>query len=88
MIVVAAGNFGSPHDLADDPDVIGVAALDSTDHVTGFSNTGDYVDVGAAGLFVSTTALFKDMKLARDSVAVRQAGYTTTASGTLPGLTT
>lgn len=80
VVVVAAGNNDSSHDMAERPEVISVAALDAGDQVTAFSNRGDYVDLAAAGLFVATTSL---MRVAgADSASRCQPDYAVTASGT------
>jgi type VII secretion-associated serine protease mycosin len=59
VVVAAAGNAradGSPTSYpAAFPDVIGVAATDSADHVATFSNAGSYVDVAAPGVRILAT---------------------------------
>ena len=79
-VVVAAGNNGSAHAMADRAEVISVGAVDKDDKVTMFSNTGPYVDLCAAGLFVSTTTLDRDADA--DSAHRCRPAYSATASGT------
>ena len=80
VVVAAAGNNGSSHAMQDRPEVIAVAALDRFDIVTRFSNTGDYIDVVAAGLGLATTIF--DRIDGADSVSFRQPTYSLGASGT------
>lgn len=58
-VVVAAGNDrhidNARNYLASIPGVIGVAATDSQDKVTFFSNSGDYISVAAPGLDIIST---------------------------------
>ena len=58
-IVVAAGNGGQPHELADREDVVAVAASTEIDEVWFSSNTGAFVDLAAPGhdMFSTFTAL-------------------------------
>ena len=59
LIVAASGNSqqqGNPISYpAAYPGVLGVGATDNSDAVTGFSNTGDYVDLAAPGVGLWTT---------------------------------
>lgn len=69
-VVVAAGNDRATGNkknyLAAYPGVIGVGATDSTNQITFFSNSGDYVSVAAPGYdIVSTTPSFLNLKLYR-----------------------
>lgn len=80
VVVVAAGNNGSAHAMADRAEVISVGAVDKDDKLTLFTNTGPYVDLCAAGLFVSTTTLDRDAEA--DSAHRCRPAYSATASGT------
>src|SRR5262245_28476174 len=54
-VVNAAGNNDPFHYLADRDDVLGVAAVDSTDTVAPFSNVGSFVDLSAPGVGIRST---------------------------------
>ncbi|NJN19474.1 MAG: S8 family serine peptidase, partial [Oscillochloris sp.] len=59
LVVAASGNEqqegNAPSYPAAYPDVLAVGATGNTDIVTGFSNTGDYVDISAPGVGLWTT---------------------------------
>ena len=77
-VVFAAGNHTSYYIQSRD-DVIAVAATDESDRVALFSNLGDYVDLSAPGMNLSTTSI---VHVSSDSIGLRQPTYTTGASGT------
>jgi hypothetical protein len=54
-VVTSSGNSGSPTYLATRPDVISVAATDSTDTFWGFSGLSSDVDLSADGLAITST---------------------------------
>jgi hypothetical protein len=54
-VVNAAGNNDPFHYLADRDDVLGIAAVDSTDTVAPFSNVGSFVDLSAPGVAIRST---------------------------------
>ncbi|HET7250114.1 MAG TPA: S8 family serine peptidase [Gemmatimonadales bacterium] len=74
VIIAAAGNNGSPHDLAERADVIAVAATDQTDAIALYSNTGDFVDLAAPGTFFFSTYI---QRPGSDSLGLRQPDYST-----------
>ncbi|MBI1798656.1 MAG: S8 family serine peptidase [Candidatus Eisenbacteria bacterium] len=78
-IVAASGNGGQPHDLASLDDVIAVAATDAGDIVAGFSNLGDFVDLSAPGVAISSTFV---THASSDSIGMRQPSYLSTLNGT------
>jgi hypothetical protein len=55
LVLVAAGNFGADDGYNDNPYVISVAATDSGDNRTSWSNFGKYIDVAAPGSGIMTT---------------------------------
>ncbi len=61
VVVAAAGNEklngNKPHYPAAFPNVVGVGATDSSNHIGSFSNTGSYVDVAAPGVRIWSTYL-------------------------------
>src|SRR5262249_18707574 len=65
VVVAAAGNTpnGTINYPAAYPDVIAVAATDSTDHKTSFSNYASWVDVSAPGLDIYSTYPTYDLLL-------------------------
>ncbi|HKQ58151.1 MAG TPA: S8 family serine peptidase [Candidatus Eisenbacteria bacterium] len=79
IVVVAAGNNGSPNALGTREDVVSVAAVDSEDLVTFFTNLGPWVDVAAPGLSLATIGISRPTP---DSLGMRQPGWAPDASGT------
>ena len=55
LVLVAAGNSGVDEGYNDNPYVISVAATDSGDNRTSWSNYGKYIDVAAPGAGIMTT---------------------------------
>ncbi len=79
LVVTAAGNNGSPNSIGPREDVLTVAAIDSEDVVTGFSNRASYVDLAAPGGSLATTSL---TRTGTDSLGLRQCTYAIGAAGT------
>ena len=79
-VVVAAGNNGSPNDLAVRPDVLAIAAVDGNDVVAAFSNIGPQIDLAAPGVAMRSTYL--QPTGAPDSLALRTPGYGSNQNGT------
>src|SRR5262249_712047 len=76
-IVCSAGNGSQLHDLQLRSDVIAVGSSDVYDHLSSFSEQGDYVDLVAPGEnIVSTTVLHNDPLVdPLDGCVVRGSGY-------------
>jgi len=80
VVVLAAGNNGTPNYLASIyPDLIVVAATDQDDVVPVWSSRGPYVDLAAPGDLVPTTILARP---GTDSLGLRQPSYVPDESGT------
>jgi subtilisin family serine protease len=79
VIVVAAGNNGTPNYIGQRDEVITVGATDRSDFVQPWSNHGDYVDLAAPGEEITTTAV---ARTGTDSLGLRQCGYVSGAYGT------
>lgn len=55
VVVAAAGNSGGLEAIAENPDLLTVAATDAADGRASFSSYGDYVDLSAPGTSIATT---------------------------------
>lgn len=80
VVVVSAGNNGSPNHLGQMDEVITVAATDRYDGVAWWSNRGPEVDLAAPGENLFTT--MKGPRAGPDSLGQRQSGYASDATGT------
>ncbi len=56
VLIVAAGNTGTYADFVDMPNIIVVGATDQSDGLASFTTQGPYVDLGAPGSSILTTA--------------------------------
>ena len=80
VIVVAAGNNGTPNYIGDGhPDVVVVAATDADDVVPVWSNRNSHVDLAAPGLGMATTIR---ARAGTDSLGLRSPGYVPDEAGT------
>jgi Subtilase family len=78
-IVFAAGNSGQSQDVGMLDQVIAVAATDSVDKLAVFTNLGDYVDLCAPGVHITSTYV---AHVGSDSLGMRQPAYLSMFSGT------
>jgi hypothetical protein len=55
VVASSAGNEGTFTSAADNPTILTVSATDSSDALASWTNTGNYVDLGAPGVGIRTT---------------------------------
>jgi hypothetical protein len=80
VIVVAAGNNGTPNYIGDEhPDVVVVAASDADDVIPIWSNRNSRVDLAAPGVNLPTTVR---VHAGTDSLGLRAPGYVPDVAGT------
>ena len=80
VIVVAAGNNGTPNYIAAaQPDAVVVAATDANDVVPVWSNRSGHVDLAAPGTGMATTIR---VRTGTDSLGLRAPGYVPDEAGT------
>jgi subtilisin family serine protease len=74
VVVVAAGNDGSPNYIGTREDVISVTATDLNDHIASFSNRGPWADLAAPGVGILSTRV-SVYPTSYDSMGFRQPAY-------------
>jgi len=80
VVVVAAGNNGTPNYIGDGhPEVVVVAATDADDVIPVWSNHNSHVDLAAPGVNLPTTVR---LQAGTDSLSLRAPGYVPDVAGT------